>query len=447
MGVLRSSAQSLQDDVLTTDSLFRDIRLKALVQEALQNNTDLRMASLNITQAEALMKSARLTYLPSFALSPSGTLSKMQGAAATKSYTFPLTMAWELSLGGRQKGEKQMARANWMQAQQQVKYQQVLLTADVCNAYYTLIMLDRQYVLTQQSIRNQESSLAAIRAFREVGKMDELAVNQADAALQETKASLVELALQRSKVETSLQLLLGREVIALDNGTVAQEAARSLPRSTWNEAVLFGMDPAQSIHLESLASRPDVQSAAAELTAACGNERVALSALYPTLYITADGGWTNNLGEVVNPAKLLLNMIGSLTQPLFARGTLKAQKKVAVAQREQAELNFEKALLLAGGELKDALDECGAARRKQQSRRQQVASSQRAWQNSQDLLAYSQSVTYLDVLTAEASFLAAQLQESADWLEQQQAFINLYKALCPCPSSLKPFPYRFVPEL
>lgn len=431
MGVLRSSAQSLQDDVLTTDSLFRDIRLKALVQEALQNNTDLRMASLNITQAEALMKSARLTYLPSFALSPSGTLSKMQGAAATKSYTFPLTMAWELSLGGRQKGEKQMARANWMQAQQQVKYQQVLLTADVCNAYYTLIMLDRQYVLTQQSIRNQESSLAAIRAFREVGKMDELAVNQADAALQETKASLVELALQRSKVETSLQLLLGREVIALDNGTVAQEAARSLPRSTWNEAVLFGMDPAQSIHLESLASRPDVQSAAAELTAACGNERVALSALYPTLYITADGGWTNNLGEVVNPAKLLLNMIGSLTQPLFARGTLKAQKKVAVAQREQAELNFEKALLLAGGELKDALDECGAARRKQQSRRQQVASSQRAWQNSQDLLAYSQSVTYLDVLTAEASFLAAQLQESADWLEQQQAFINLYKALCP----------------
>lgn len=445
MGALRLAAQPLSVDALTADALFKDSHLRALVEEALQNNNDLRIASLNITQAEALMKSAKLTYLPSFALSPSGTLNKMQGASVSKSYSLPLTMEWELSLGGRQKGEKQMARASWMQAQQQVKYQQVLLTADVCNAYYTLIMLDRQYELTAQSVSNQESSLAAIRAFREVGRMDELAVNRADAALQETKASLIELDLQRRKVETSLLLLLGREVIASNQKTATQEGLTDiqnessalqenssvLPRSAWNETVLLGIDPTQSIDLQALSSRPDVQSAAYELAAACGNERVAKSALYPTLRISADAGWTNNLGEVVNPAKFLLNMIGSLTQPLFARGTLKAQKKVAVAQREQAEINFEKALLTAGGEVKDALDECSTARRKQQSRHQQVASSQRAWQNSQDLLQYSQSVTYLDVLTAEASYLSAQLQESADWLEQQQALINLYKALCP----------------
>lgn len=431
MGGLRMAAQSPSDVALRVDTLFKDSHLRALVEEALQNNTDLRIASLNITQAEALMRSAKLTYLPAFALSLSGTLSKMQGGSVSKSYNLPLTMEWELSLGGRQKGEKQLARANWMQAQQQVKYQQVLLTADVCNAYYTLIMLDRQYALTEQSIRNQESSLTVIRAFREVGRMDELAVNQADAALQGTKASLIELDLQRRKVETSLLLLLGREVIASDKNGTAQEIVQLLPRSAWNEAVLLGIDPMQSIDLQSLASRPDVQGAAAELAAACGNVRVAQSAFYPTLRISADGGWTNNLGEAVDPAKLLLNMIGSLTQPLFARGTLKAQKKVAVAQREQAEINFERALLTAGGEVKDALDECSAARRKQQSRQQQVASSQRAWQNSQDLLQYSQSVTYLDVLTAEGSYLSSQLQESADWLEQQQALINLYKALCP----------------
>lgn len=431
IGALRLAAQSLSDNAFTAAVFLNDRHLRALVEEALQNNTDLRISSLNITQAEAQMKSAKLTYLPSFALSPSGTLSKMQDASVTKSYSLPLTMEWELSLGGRQKGEKQMARASLIQAQQQVKYQQVLLTADVCNAYYTLIMLDRQHELTAQSVSNQESSLAAIRAFREVGRMDELAVNQADAALQETKASLIELDLQRRKVETSLLLLLGREVMTSNNGTTTHEQASVLPRYAWNETVLLGIDPTQSIDLQALSSRPDVQSAAYELAAACGNERVAKSALYPTLRISADAGWTNNLGEVVNPAKFLLNMIGSLTQPLFVRGTLKAQKKVAVAQREQAEINFEKALLTAGGEVKDALDECSAARRKQHSRQQQVASSQRAWQNSQDLLQYSQSVTYLDVLTAEASYLSAQLQESADWLEQQQALINLYKALCP----------------
>lgn len=430
-GIIRSAAaQSLLTDTLTAAAFLNDRHLRALVEEAMQNNTDLRIASLNITQAEAQMKSARLTYLPSFALSSSSTLSKMRGASGTKSYTLPLTTEWELSLGGGQMGEKQMAQASWMQIQQQVKYLQVLLTTDVCNAYYTLIMLDRQYELTAQSIRNQKSSLNAIRAFHEVGKMDELAVNQAEAALQETKTSLIELDLQRRKVETSLLLLLGREVITSDMETATQKSP-AIPRSSWNETILLGINPTQPFDLQALSSRPDVQGAAYELAAACGNERVAQSALYPTLRISADAGWTNNLGEVVNPAKLLLNMIGSLTQPLFARGTLKAQKKVAVAQRQQAEINFEKALLTAGGEVKDALDECSAARRKQHSRQQQVASSQRAWQNSQDLLQYSQSVTYLDVLTAEASYLSAQLQESADWLEQQQALINLYKALCP----------------
>ena len=98
---------------------------------------------------------------------------------------------------------------------------------------------------------------------------------------------------------------------------------------------------------------------------------------------------------------------------------------------KQAEIAFEKALLTAGSEVKDAMDECNAVRKKIEMRTLQIESSRKAWQNCQELLRFSQSVTYLDVLNAEASFLSAQLQESADWLEPQQVVINLFKALCP----------------
>lgn len=403
---------------LAQASIFTDTCLKPLIEEALANNPDVRIAALNIEQSEATLKSAKLNYLPSFAFSPSGTLTKVQGEKLTKAYSLPLTMEWEFSLGGRQKGERQIAQANWMQTQEQLHYQQVLLIASVANAYYTLVALDRQHHITLQSITNQENSLSAIRAFREVGKMDELAVNQADAALQATKASLADLQLQRSKVETALSLLLNRETNVIQ-------------RSAWDKVQVPCIDPSQSIELTRLSSRPDVRSAEYELAAACGNVKVAKSAFYPTLRITADGSWTNNLGDIINPGKLLLNLIGSLTQPIFARGTIKAQKKIADAQREQAEIAFEKALLTAGGEVKDALAESNAALQKQPIRQQQVDAAEHAYQNCKDLLQYSQSVTYLDVLTAQSSLLSAQLHQSADWLEQQQALINLYKAICP----------------
>lgn len=420
--VLVITSVKAQDSTLAKhiDLIFKDSCLKTLIHEALDKNTDIRMANLNIEQAEAMLRSAKLTYLPSFALAPSASSSKVSGAAFSKTYSLPLTMEWELSLGGRQKGEKQTVRASYLQAQEQLKYGQIQIIANVCNAYYTLIMLDRQYDLTGQSISNQESTLNAIRAFREVGKMDELAVNRARASLHETKASWGDLDLQRKKVETTLAVLLNRPVEAID-----------VKRSAWDEAVSLCIDSNSPIELRQLSSRPDVRSAEYEIAAACGNLKAAQASFYPTLRISADAGWTNNLGDIVNPGKFLLNMIGSLTQPVFSRGTIKAQKKVAEVRLKQAEIAFEKSLLTAGREVKDALDECCAVRKKQLSRRLQIDASRKAWQNCQNLLQYSQTVTYLDVLTAESSLLSALLMESSDWLEQQQALVNLYKALCP----------------
>lgn len=396
-----------------------DSCLIKLIDEALEKNTDVRTARLTIVQTESILKNARLAYLPSFAFAPSYSLTKAQGNPVEKSYALPITMDWEINLGGRQRYEKQIAKAKCEEANQMLDYLRIQVVASIANAYYTLVMLDQQIAITQQSLENQENSLATIRAFKEIGKASELAINQTESNYLNTKASLKELEIQRYKTETAILLLLNRK-----NGPIS--------RSTWNAVRSFEMN-VDSIPLSQLSSRPDVKAAEMQLVVACGNESVANASFYPTLRISADAGWTNNIGEIVDPAKLLLKLICSLTQPIFNNGVLKSQKEIAIAQRKQAELAFEKTLLVAGKEIENALFEKTILKQKLQLRKKQVEVSNQAYENCKLLQNYSQSVTYVDVLLAQESYLNAQLQETADWLMMQQASINLYKALCPQP--------------
>ena len=403
----------LEPDITLTDSvsmrswqeIFVDEPLQALILEALTNNADVRTMQLNVEQAAIQMRVAKLSYLPSFALSPSGIVAKANGSPVSASYELPLTMSWELNLGGQVEAQKAATKYQWMNTQEQLNYTRLQLIASVANTYYTLIMLDEQLRLSEQSVRLQRETLETITAMKEVGKMNEFAVNQAETELQATIASVSDLRLQREKTERALNLLLGRT-----------------PQSVQHSS--------SPVSLEALAMRPDVRSAEYQLRASFSNTKVARSQFYPSLKLTASGSWTNNIGEIVNPAKLLLNLIGGLTQPLFQMGQIKANFEIAKSQQEQAQIAFEQALLQAGNEVANALSECHTVQQKLQVREAQVESSRKAVENSRELMQYSSSVTYLEVLTAQSSWLNAQLQQTADWLELQQGKINLYKALC-----------------
>ena len=415
----------LEQDIALVDSLpsrpwqeiFVDEPLRALIAEALDSNADVRTMQLNVEQAAQQMRVANLSYLPTFALSPSATATKSQSSAATYSYELPLTMSWELNLGGQVGAQKEATLYQWMNAQEQLGYTRLQLIASVANAYYTLVMLDEQLRISEQSVQLQRETLDAIRAMKDVGMMNELAVNQAETELQATVASVSELLLQRDKTQLALNLLLGR-------------TPRDVQRSAYTNAKDIKMDASTPVSLEALASRPDVRSAEYQLRASFSNTKVARSRFYPSLRLTASGSWTNNIGEIVNPAQLLLNLIGGLTQPLFLNGQIKAGFEVAKAQQEQAQIAFHQALLQAGSEVADAMSECRTAQQKLQVREAQVEASRKAFENSRELMQYSSSVTYLEVLTAQSSWLTAQLQQTADWFELQQGKINLYKALC-----------------
>lgn len=397
--------------------IFKDEPLQSLISEALTNNADVRTMQLSVEQAAIQMRVAKLSYLPSFALSPAATVTKANGVPVSASYELPLTMSWELNLGGQVEAQKAATKYQWMNTQEQLNYTRLQLIASVANTYYTLIMLDEQLRLSEQSVQLQRETLEAINAMKEVGMMNELAVNQAETELQATIASVSDLRLQREKTERALNLLLGR-------------TPQSVQHSSYADVKGIEMDADSPVSLEALAMRPDVRSAEYQLRASFSNTKVARSQFYPSLQLTGSGSWTNNIGEIVNPAKLLLNLIGGLTQPLFQMGQIKANFEIAKSQQEQAQIAFEQALLQAGSEVANALSECHTAQQKLQVREAQVESSRKAVENSRELMQYSSSVTYLEVLTAQSSWLNAQLQQTADWLELQQGKINLYKALC-----------------
>ena len=420
LGLQTLGAQSRSGNYPDTQSwreYFPDAPLQALMDSALVANSDIRTARLALEQSEAQLRTAKLSYLPSFAVEPSATYSKAGDAESATSYNLPLSMNWELNFAGKQKFEKDAAASKMLQSEEELRSVQIQILASVANTYYTLVMLDRQMEITRESVRNQEESLETIKALKEAGDENEIAVNQTEVQLHATVNSLKDLELQIRKAETSLSLLVNR-------------TPDSIERSSWDEVKGINLNPSMEVSLEDLSSRPDVLAAEYALRAAFSDEKEARSEFYPSLSISGSAGWTNSLGEAVNPAQLLLNAVGSLTQPLFRKGALRANLKVASAQHEQAQIAFEKALLTAGGEVRDALSECETGKAKEAARDIQVESSRKAWENSSVMMQYS-STTYLEVLTVQSSYLSAQLSQVADWLEYQQGLVNLYKAVCP----------------
>ena len=178
-----------------------------------------------------------------------------------------------------------------------------------------------------------------------------------------------------------------------------------------------------------LANRPDVRMAERTLEAAFYGTNQARSAFYPSITLSGSAGWTNNTGSmIVNPGKFLASAVGSLTQPLFARGEIIAQHRIAKAQQEEAALSFQQSLLNAGSEVNDALTACQTSKEKSLLLEKQIASLEVALKSTSLLMEHS-NTTYLEVLTARQSLLSAQLTHTANRFTEIQSIINLYRAL------------------
>ena len=353
--------------------------------------------------------------LPSFALSPQGTISSFDGGKATKTYTLPVTASWELDIFGRLRNAKQQAKALYAQSKDYQQAVRTQLIVGIANVYYTLLMLDEQLAISQQTEEAWKETVASTRALMDAGLANEAATSQMEAAYYSVQTSILDLKEQINQVENSLALLLAETPRRYERGKLADQ---QLPE-----------DVAVGVPMQMLSNRPDVRAAERSLEQAFYATNQARAAFYPSITLSGSAGWTNSAGSmIVNPGKFLASAVASLTQPLFNKGANIAQLKIAKAQQEEARLSFEQTLLNAGVEVNEALVQYQTAREKADYYDKQVASLQTAAKSTSLLMKHG-NTTYLEVLTAQQTLLNAQLSQVANRFTEIQGVITLYQAL------------------
>ncbi len=424
-GLYRDTALTNPDAMAAADTanfgnvpwreVFTDPQLQGYIEQALANNADLRTAMLNVESAQAALLSARLAYLPQLSLNPQGTLSWRKGTQNTRTYSLPVNASWQIDLFGQILNPKRAAQVSLRQAQYNQQAVQTQLVANVASIYYTLLMLDRQLEITESTAEVLKDYVETMEAMYDYGSVTSAAIEQSRSSYAQVVASLSDLRQSISETENSFCLILNEPAHAIERGVLEDQA---LPTEF-----------SAGIPLQLLSNRPDVQAAEMALAACYYNTNSARAAFYPQITLSGSLGWTQQgLKGLISPGNLIANLVGAITQPLFYRGTNIARLRQARAQEEQAKIAFQTTLLSAGNEVNNALTLYQNTADKAEMRTLQVNSSRKAAEDTKELFNLGTS-TYLEVLTAQQSYLSAQLSEVTDRYDQMQAVINLYQAL------------------
>jgi multidrug efflux system outer membrane protein len=422
----QNSADSVTLADMPWQSLFTDDKLKALIQKGLDQNVDLRNAIQNIAQAQATLKQSKLAYLPSLSANADYTRTKSSLSALnfpaginintlTDTYRLYLSTSWEADIWGKLSSTKRAALASYLGTDAARKAVQTQLIADIANNYFTLLSLDKQLTITEETLKNRVSSLETIKALKEGAVVTGAAVVQSEANLYATEVTIPDLKQSIRETENALSILLAQAPGPIDRNTMD---GLQTPAN-----LSIGL-PSQLLH-----NRPDVEQAELAFRSSFENTNLARTYFYPSLTLTANGGLSTLQLKNFFDQSIFYSLVGGLTQPIFNQGINKARLTTAQSQQIQAMNTYQQTLLVAGQEVSNSLFDYQSAVAKQASRGKQIAALIKAVDYTQELLRFSSATNYTDVLTSEQSLLAAQLSAVSDQLQKMQAVVNLYRAL------------------
>ena len=396
-------------------NVFTDPQLQSLIEQGLAHNTDLLNAALNVKMVEAQLTAAKLAFVPSFTFSPQGTISSWDGNKATKTYSLPINASWSIDLFGNLLNQKRSAQMALLATKDYQLVVKTNLIANIANAYYTLLMLDKQLEIVDNMTTLTKDTWDMMKLQKELNNAKETSVQSAEANYYSVLAQAADLKRQIRETENSLSLLLGQPAQTIARGKLENQ---SLPTEF-----------STGVGIQMLNNRPDVHYAEMTLAQCFYDTQAARSKFYPNITISGSGAFTNNSGGgIVNPGKWLLQAIGSLVQPIFQNGQLVAGLKVAKAQQEQAFNTWQQAVLSAGSEVSNALVLYNSSDEKSKLEQKQIESLTKNVQYTKDLFSMGSS-TYLEVITAQQSLLNAELSKVQDDFYKMQAVVNLYYAL------------------
>ena len=389
-------------------NLFTDPDLQELIAKALQNNSDLQTAMLTLQEAEVAHKTSKLAYLPSILFSPNAFVSKMGSDEAIKGYDLGVDVSWTLDiLGGGITNARRQAKAGAAYAADLKQAVECRLISTLIEDYYALLALDRKAEIHRQTIQLWSESLDMLKALYEYGYYKSPALHQATASLAGIKAQMLEIEDQRHTVEAEICRILGEPAYEIKRG--------SLLTFKMPEQIGIGLP------VDLLNNRPDVRAAERNMEMEFYNVLLKKGAFYPGITIDGRGAW-------MEPKTWFISGIGSLVQPIFMQGKLRADLKIAKIGQQKALVAFRQKVIDAGAEVHEALRNCNLRKEKAPLVDEQVNELNEAYKATRELMTNGTS-TYLEVITAQDNLLSAQLAQVENSYQSAVALIRLYTAL------------------
>jgi NodT family efflux transporter outer membrane factor (OMF) lipoprotein len=407
-------------------SVFKDAKLNALIQKGLNQNLNLKNAIENIVQARATLRQSKLAYYPTLNIDANVTRTKQSEAGLnfpaginintlTTTYKLGLSTSWEADIWGKLSSSKRSAFASYLATDAARQAVQTQLISDIANNYFLLLAYDKQLVITKETLESRIKNVETIKALKEGAIVTGAAVVQSEANRYAAEVLIPDLKQSIRETENALNILLGQAPGEIDRGVLGDQ---QIP-----ENIAIGL-PSQLLQ-----NRPDVRQAELNFRVAFESTNLARTYFYPSLTLTASGGFSNLQLTDFFTNSVFYSIVGGLTQPLFNHGLNKARLTTAQSQQLQALNNFQQSLLVAGQEVSNSLYAYQMAVEKQDSRAKQIESLTKAVDFTEQLLEYSSATNYTDVLTSQQNLLAAQLSGVNDNLQKLQALVDLYRAL------------------
>lgn len=400
---------------------FQDDALRDLIQAALKQNYDVRIAAERILDARAQLGITRADQLPSVSASASSANERLAQSARipsieTTANQISLSAAWELDFWGRYRRATESARASLLAQEWAQKAVISSLVSDVASAYFQLRELDLELEISRHTLASRQDSLRLTQILADHGATSLLDVRQAEQLVFTAGASIPDLEQRIEQQENFISILLGQYPHSIARGKKLVDQVHPLE-------VPAGLPSSL------LERRPDIRQAEQQLIAANAQIGVAKSAYFPQISLTADGGYQSSAltGLFSGPAGLWA-LGGSAVQPIFEGGRIRNQVKFAQAQTQEATLLYQRSVQQAFRDVSDALI---AYRKSQEFRIQeeQLTNAAEGAKNLSNMRYKGGATSYLEVLDSDTRYFSAQLTLAQAQLRELQSLVQIYRSL------------------
>lgn len=401
---------------LSWAEIFRDPQLQELLQTALRQNYDLRLATEKISETRAQLGVSRSVRYPDLSLGASAATGKAAGEVKSTFFSLAPDASYQLDLFGKVKNQIASAQAQVNETVQLRNEAVLTLVSEVATDYFQLLTLDASLRIARDTVATQQHSLQLVALRVKHGTATRVELLQAQQVLDQAKTQIPDLERQVAQMENALSFLVGKMPDSVHREQLLDEQYLPARATAGAPSAL-------------LQRRPDIRAAEQQLIAANANIDVARAAFYPNITLSLSGGGA--MGHQTGTGGLqqsLWNMGAQLNLPIFNAGRLRGNLHVTESQQRQALLNYQKTIQKSFQEASDAAigyQKLHAVRVEQENNVRHLNEAA-----EMSLQRYKAGiVSYAEVLDAQRSLFAGRLSQIQARGNEQMALVSFYKSL------------------